>query len=130
MRWWCELDGVPAGFAQWYRWADYAEHASKLGAAETRPASTTCSPTRPDAARVWAPGWSAELIRQVRLAWPAVGGLVVDPEHGNGASCRVLEKNGFSLVRVVQLEDAGGHPHGPHYRRLPAHGSVRDLGSA
>jgi hypothetical protein len=38
---------------------------------------------------------------------------VVDPEYGNQASCRVLEKNGLSVVGIEQIEDHDGYPLGP-----------------
>ncbi|HJQ01536.1 MAG TPA: GNAT family N-acetyltransferase [Jatrophihabitans sp.] len=113
-----QLDGIEVGFAQWYRWADYPEHAGKLGADEDEAGIDYLVADPARCSQGFGTRLVGALIEQVRLAWPAVAGLVVDPEQGNRASCRVLEKNGFHLVRVVQLE-AEGHPVGPTavYRR-------------
>ena len=112
------LDGIEVGFAQWYRWADYPEHAGKLGAADDEAGIDYLLADSARCGQGVGTRLVGALIEQIRQAWPAVGGLVVDPEHSNRASCRVLEKNGFRLVRVVQLE-ADGHPQGPTavYRR-------------
>src|SRR5206468_21458 len=85
-----QLDGAPTGFAQWYRWADYTEHAGKLGAADDEAGIDYLLADPARCGQGLGTRLVGELVRQVRLAWPAVGGLVVDPEHGNRASCRVL----------------------------------------
>jgi aminoglycoside 6'-N-acetyltransferase len=114
-----EVDGAPAGFAQWYRWADNADHAQKLGATDDEAGIDYLLAEPSHCGRGLGSRLVADLIQRLRLAWPAAGGLVVDPEHSNQASCRVLEKNGLSLVRVEQIDDPGGYPLGPTaiYRR-------------
>jgi len=55
----------------------------------------------------------AELLRHVRSAAPHASGVLVDPEALNRASTRALEKNGFTLVEVVQIDDPDSYPIGP-----------------
>ncbi|HET6211149.1 MAG TPA: GNAT family N-acetyltransferase [Jatrophihabitans sp.] len=107
-----EIDGSPAGFAQWYRWADNLEHAAKLGAAQDEAGFDYLLAEPRHCGRGIGTRLIAELIRQVRSSWPELAGLVVDPEQQNRASCRVLEKNGLHLVRVARIEDTDGYPLG------------------
>jgi len=107
-----EIGGQPAGFAQWYRWADNPEHAAKLGADPDEAGFDYLLADPAYCGQGLGTQLVAELIQQVRSTWPELGGLVVDPEAQNRPSCRVLEKNGLRLVRVARIEDTDGYPLG------------------
>lgn len=93
----------PIGWIQWYRWADYPEHAALLGAG-------------PESAGIDLAIGEAELIgvgvgsRAIRafvdsivFADPAITACVTDPDVRNDRSCRAFEKAGFTTVGTVQL---------------------------
>jgi RimJ/RimL family protein N-acetyltransferase len=98
-----ERDKQPIGFIQWYRWADFAEHAAQLGAA-------------PDSAgidlAIGAPemvgrGLGALAIRafldEIVFVQPGITACVADPETQNTRSLRAFEKAGFTKTRNVRL---------------------------
>lgn len=90
--------GRPIGWCQWYRCSDYPEYAAGVGAG---PADIGIDYAIGDPTRIGkGVGTSliAALIAHVRQRLPAAG-LIADPEAANLASRRVLEKNGFELVR-------------------------------
>jgi len=90
--------GRPVGWCQWYVCSDYPDHAAGVGA---EPGDIGVDYAIGDPARVGkGVGTSliAALIAHVRERHPAAG-FVADPEATNRASRRVLEKNGFELVR-------------------------------
>ena len=129
-----ELPTGPVAFLQWYRWADYPEHARTVGAAPDEAGWDYLIGEEAHCGQGLGTRLIAALIQRIREQDPTVGGFVVDPEQANTASRRVLEKNGLRLVAVKQLDDPDGHPVGPSaiYRcRLTAvtqAGSVGDLG--
>ena len=129
-----ELTTGPFGFAQWYRWSDYPDHAHRLGA-DPDEAGFDYLIGPPDlCGRGIGTRLIAALISRIREHDPTVTGFVVDPELANTASRRILEKNGFGLVAVKSIPDPDGHPIGPTaiYRRRLVTGrpaeSVGDLG--
>lgn len=88
----------PVGWCQWYVCADYPDHAAGVGA---EPADIGVDFAIGDPARVGkGVGTSliAALVAYVSERHPGAG-FVADPEATNRASRRVLEKNGFELVR-------------------------------
>jgi aminoglycoside 6'-N-acetyltransferase len=129
-----ELPAGPVAFAQWYRWADYPDYGRQVGAEPDEAGFDYLIGEQARCGQGLGTRLIAELIRLVREQEPSVAGFVVDPEQANTASRRVLEKNGFHLVAVKQIDDPDGPPVGPSavYRcRLTAvrrTGSVGDLG--
>lgn len=90
--------GRPIGWCQWYLCSDYPDYAADVGAG---PGDVGIDYAIGDPARTGkGVGTSliAALIAHVRQRHPAAG-LIADPEATNLASRRVLEKNGFELVR-------------------------------
>lgn len=88
----------PIGWCQWYLCAHYPDHAAGVGA---EPGDIGIDYAIGDPARIGSGvGTSliAALSAYVRQRHPAAG-LIADPEAANVASRRVLEKNGFELVR-------------------------------
>lgn len=90
--------GQPIGWCQWYMCGDYPDHAAGVGA---EPGDIGVDFAIGDPARVGkGVGTSliAALVAFVSERHPGAG-FVADPEATNRASRRVLEKNGFELVR-------------------------------
>ncbi len=90
--------GQPIGWCQWYMCGDYPDHAAGVGA---EPGDIGVDFAIGDPARVGkGVGTSliAALVAFVSKRHPGAG-FVADPEATNRASRRVLEKNGFELVR-------------------------------
>jgi aminoglycoside 6'-N-acetyltransferase len=92
----------PIGWCQWYRCRDYPDHAAAVGAA---PEDIGVDYAIGDAARVGTGVGTALIAELVASLWKEHprAGLIADPEADNLASRRVLEKNGFQLVREARL---------------------------
>jgi RimJ/RimL family protein N-acetyltransferase len=92
-------DGVPVGWCQWYRWADYPAEAA---AVEAQPDEVGLDYAIGDPRAVGrgvGTRMVAALVAEARRQVGDVGVLVI-PDAANVASRRVLEKNGFALVAV------------------------------
>jgi RimJ/RimL family protein N-acetyltransferase len=91
------------GWCQWYRCADYPEHAAGVGA---RPEDIGIDYAIGDPGSVGrglGTALIAALVQHVRRRHPGCG-VIADPEVGNTASRRILEKNGFVLLDERQVE--------------------------
>ena len=108
-----ELPTGPVAFLQWYRWADYPDHARKVGAAPDEAGFDYLIGEAANCGQGLGTRLIGALIQRIREQDPTVGGFVVDPEEANTASRRVLEKNGLRLVAVTQIEDPEERPGGP-----------------
>jgi aminoglycoside 6'-N-acetyltransferase len=88
----------PIGFCQWYLCDHYPDHAKAVAAhaGDVGLDYAIGDPAR--AGRGIGTELIAELIRHIRRVHPAAG-LIADPAAANVASRRVLEKNGFELLR-------------------------------
>jgi aminoglycoside 6'-N-acetyltransferase len=98
-------NGSDIGWCQWYRCADYPDHAEAVGA---EPNDVGLDYALGDPTRVGRGLGTAligALVAHIRQRHPDAG-LVADPEAANLVSRRVLEKNGFVLLgeRVVATE--------------------------
>lgn len=92
------VDGRPVGWCQWYRCDDYPDHAAGVEAA---PGDVGIDYAIGDPAcigRGVGTALIAALVDHVRRKH-ALAGVVADPDAANLASRRVLEKNGFMLVK-------------------------------
>jgi aminoglycoside 6'-N-acetyltransferase len=98
-------NGRDVGWCQWYRCADYPEHAVAVGA-EAHDVGVDYAIGDPASiGRGLGSSLIAALVAHIRRRHPRAG-LIADPDAGNFASRRVLEKNGFKLadVRVMASE--------------------------
>jgi aminoglycoside 6'-N-acetyltransferase len=99
----------PIGWCQWYRCAEYPEHAEGVGAG---PDDVGIDYAIGDPAAVGhgvGTRLITALVAHVRHRYPSAP-VIADPEAGNAASRRILEKNGFRLVaeRAVASEPSSG----------------------
>jgi aminoglycoside 6'-N-acetyltransferase len=99
----------PIGWCQWYLCGEYPEHASGVDAAPGDIGIDYAIGEPSVVGRGVGTELIAALVNHARLRYPGAG-IIADPEVGNWASRRVLEKNGFRLVaeRVVASEPSGG----------------------
>jgi aminoglycoside 6'-N-acetyltransferase len=96
-------DGQPIGWCQWYLCEEDPEWAAEIGA---DPGDVGVDYAIGEPARVGRGVGTeviAALVGVVRAARPGCG-IVADPDAGNPASRRVLEKNGFRLVAVKEMD--------------------------
>jgi len=92
-------DDLPIGWCQWYRCADYPDHAAAIGA---RPGDIGIDYAIGDPSRIGR-GVGTQLVSvlvdHVRDRNPD-SGVIADPQVANVASCSVLARNGFALLGV------------------------------
>jgi aminoglycoside 6'-N-acetyltransferase len=93
------LDGTPAGWCQWYRWADYPADAEAIGARDGEIGIDYAIGDPAQVGRGVGTTLIATLTTDIRRRHPGAG-ILTDPDAANMASRRVLEKNGFHLVAV------------------------------
>jgi aminoglycoside 6'-N-acetyltransferase len=94
--------GLPIGWCQWYRYRDYADHAAAIGALPDDIGVDYAIGEPAYVGRGFGTALLAALVAAVRKEYPR-SGLVADPEAANVASRRVLEKNGFELMREARV---------------------------
>jgi aminoglycoside 6'-N-acetyltransferase len=102
------VNGRDVGWSQWYRCADYPDHAAEV-AARPSDAGIDYAVGDPTAlGRGVGTALVAALVADIRGRHPHAG-VIADPEACNAASRRVLEKNGFVLEgeRVLASERSG-----------------------
>jgi aminoglycoside 6'-N-acetyltransferase len=118
-----EVDHVAIGWCQWYRWEHYPDEAAAMGAhlGEVGIDYAIGEPTR--VGRGTGTVLVAALVAEARRRVPGCG-VLVDPDVDNPASRAVLERNGFSLVAVLEVVTARG-PASRAIYRLAAPGSPR-----
>jgi len=95
-------DGAPVGWCQWYRWADYPAEAAAMEASENDIGIDYAIGDPTFIGRGAGTELVAALVALVRRHHPLFGVLVA-ADAANLASRRVLEKNGFDLVRVQSV---------------------------
>lgn len=95
-------DDVPVGWCQWYLCADDPEWAAEVGASAGDVGIDYAIGEPAAVARGAGTQLVAALVGTARAAQPGCG-VVADPEAGNVASRRVLEKNGFDLMAVTSM---------------------------
>jgi aminoglycoside 6'-N-acetyltransferase len=93
------LAGEPAGWCQWYRWADYPAEAAAIGAREGEAGIDYAIGEPAQTGHGTGTVMIGVLVAEVRRHLPGTG-ILATPEAANAASRRVLEKNGFRLVAV------------------------------
>lgn len=103
-----EVDGLPVGWAQWYRWHDYSDDAFAYGAGEHDIGIDYALGELSATGRGVGTAMVAALVAQVRARYPGAD-LLTDVAPDNHASRRVLEHGGFVPVetRVVAAEPCG-----------------------
>lgn len=105
-----EYRGRPAGWIQWYRWADYPGHAHQLGADLGSVGIDLAIGEREMTGKGLGPGTIREFIDQIIFVDPAVSAVITDPEENNLRSLRAFKKAAFTVMKKVKL-------HGESFQR-------------
>ena len=95
--------GRPIGWCQWYLCGDYPDHAAGVSA---HPQDVGIDYAIGDPTQTGGgvgTALVAALVTHIRGERPGAG-LIADPEAANRASRRVLEKNGFRLLREGSVD--------------------------
>jgi aminoglycoside 6'-N-acetyltransferase len=92
----------PIGWCQWYRCEDHPLWAAEVGAAPGDAGMDYAIGEHACTGRGLGTELVAVLVERVQAAVPGCG-IVADPDERNLPSRRVLEKNGFGLIRVAVL---------------------------
>ena len=101
-------EGEAIGFAQWYRWADYAEHATALGALWAEVGIDYAIGEPEMLGHGLGPHLVEAVVREARSHYPEAA-VVVDPDAENRPSRRTLERAGFQLVEEKDLAGPTGN---------------------
>lgn len=96
-------EGRAIGWIQWYRWADYPEHAARLGATVSEAGIDLAIGDREHVGRGVGSRAIRAFVEQIVFADTAITGCVSDPEEANVRSVRAFEKAGFVVTRTTVL---------------------------
>ncbi len=95
----------PIGFIQWYRWADYAEHAVQLGADSYAAGVDLAIGERELIGRGIGPQIIRAFLEACVWAETDIVAVIVDIDSRNARSLRAFEKAGFSQTATVRLKN-------------------------
>ena len=99
-----EYDRQPIGWIQWYRWADYSEHARQLGASADDAGIDLSIGELGFIGKGFGSKAIRKFVMEVISQDAGVKAVVADPEEKNLRSIRAFEKAGFSCMANVQLQ--------------------------
>jgi aminoglycoside 6'-N-acetyltransferase len=99
-----EYFGQPVGWIQWYRWADYSDHARQLGAEPHEVGMDLAIGEREITGKGLGPIIIYKFLDRMIFTDPAVTAVVTDPAERNIRSLRAFEKAGFTVIKTVTLE--------------------------
>jgi len=94
----------PIGWIQWYRWADYPDHAAQLSAAKSAAGIDLGIGETDFLGKGLGPKVIHQFIQEIVFVHPEITGIVSDPEEENVRSLRAFEKAGFDIKKVIQLK--------------------------
>jgi RimJ/RimL family protein N-acetyltransferase len=97
-----ECEQRPIGWIQWYRWADYPQHARQLGAEPTSAGLDLAIGESEMIGKEIGPGAIQKFAAKI-FADPEISGILTDPEENNERSLRAFQKAGFQVIGDVRL---------------------------
>ena len=100
-----EGEGVPIGWIQWYRWRDFPEHATQVGADQMSAGIDLAIGEIEMTGRGLGPVIIREFATHYIFTNGDVCAIVADPSTRNARSVRAFRKAGFDVVDTVQLVD-------------------------
>ena len=103
--------GVPIGWIQWYRWRDFPEHASQVGADPTSAGIDLAIGEVEMTGRGLGPAVIREFATNYIFTNGDVCAIVADPSTRNTRSVSAFGKAGFDIVDTVQLVDEAFERH-------------------
>ena len=102
---------VPIGWIQWYRWRDFPEHASQLGADHMSAGIDLAIGEVEMTGRGLGPAIIWVFATNHIFVHDDVGAIVADPAASNERSVSAFRKAGFKIVNTVQLPDEAFERH-------------------
>jgi aminoglycoside 6'-N-acetyltransferase len=106
-----QLEGVPIGWVQWYRWRDFPKHAIRLGADHNSAGIDLAIGEIKMTGRGLGPAVIREFGTNYIFVNRDLSAIVADPAVNNLNSIRAFKKAGFSVVSTVQLVDEAFERH-------------------
>ena len=98
-----EYQQQPIGWIQWYRWADYPEHAKQLGAESNSAGIDLAIGERDKLGMGLGTKAMGSFLDEIVFSDPTVSAVVCDPEVRNARSSGAFRKAGFMETKTVQL---------------------------
>jgi aminoglycoside 6'-N-acetyltransferase len=98
-----ERETQSIGWIQWYRWADYPEHAGRLGAPTDAAGIDLAIGEKELLGQGLGPAVIRQFLAEIVFTELGIASVVADPEVENLRSQAAFRKAGFSVVRTVQL---------------------------
>ena len=93
----------PVGWIQWYRWADFTDHAAQLGA-DLEAAGMDLAIGEQDVMGMGVGSRAiGKFLNQIIFAGANIRAVITDPQESNVRSLRAFEKVGFTTTKTVQL---------------------------
>jgi RimJ/RimL family protein N-acetyltransferase len=99
-----ERDLIPIGFIQWYRWANYPQHAAQLGAEAEAVGIDLAIGDASLIGRGIGSRVISQFIAEVIPTGAGITAVVTDPAEGNERSLRAFNNAGFAPTDVVLLK--------------------------
>jgi aminoglycoside 6'-N-acetyltransferase len=106
-----QREGVPIGWIQWYRWRDFPEHATQLGADPLSAGIDLAIGEIEMTGHGLGPAVIREFATNYVLINGDVGAIVADPSASNFRSISAFRKAGFKIVNTVRLGVEGFERH-------------------
>ena len=100
-----QLEGVPIGWVQWYRWRDFPTHATRLGADHRSAGIDLAIGEIKMTGRGLGPAVIREFGTNYIFAHGDLDAIVADPSVSNLHSVSAFKKAGFNIVNTVRLVD-------------------------
>ena len=97
--------GVPIGWIQWYRWRDFPEHATQVGAAPMSAGIDLAIGEIEMTGRGLGPAVIREFGTNYIFTNGDIRAIVADPSTRNTRSVSAFRKAGFNIVDTVRLGD-------------------------
>jgi len=98
-----EVDRVPIGWFQWYRWRDFPAHANQLSADNSSAGIDLAIGEIDRTGQGLGPAIIQQFAADHIFPNPDMAAIVADPEVHNLRSVRAFRKAVFSIVNTVQL---------------------------
>ncbi len=99
-----QYDRTAIGLIQWYRWADYPEHAEKLDAGADSAGIDFFIGEEELVGKGIGPAAVKQFIAEYVFTHLEIDAIFADPEAENRRSIRTFEKLGFTVEKTMALE--------------------------
>jgi aminoglycoside 6'-N-acetyltransferase len=98
-------NSAPIGWIQWYRWSDYPQHATQLGADSSAAGIDLAIGEFDKTGLGLGPSAIRDFVRNFVFVNSDVSSVVTDPAETNQRSVGAFKKAGFMPVRLIRLAE-------------------------